>query len=100
MLGTYLLTKIDQIANKRTKAQRQNNFSIYVDEYHLFLDDHLARNFGFIRNMGFGYVVAHQTFDQLAENDPNEARKGTIFSNTSTRFQKESFRVILPSCTG
>jgi len=85
LLGTFLLSKLNQVAQGRqelNKAQR-HPYYVYLDEFHYFINDSISHMLSGARKFGLGLVLAHQDLAQLSYEDQKVAN--SVLSNPHIR---------------
>lgn len=85
LLGSLLVTKIQQaaLARQDTAEQHRAPFYLYMDEFHEIATPSMATLFSGVRKYGVGLVVAHQDLYQLHGAVPEVER--AVLANASTR---------------
>ncbi|MFV0572300.1 MAG: type IV secretory system conjugative DNA transfer family protein [Xanthomarina gelatinilytica] len=85
LLGTFLLSKLNQVAQGRQlldKSQR-DPFYVYLDEFQYFINDSILHMLSGARKFGLGLVLAHQELAQLSYEDQKVAN--SVLSNSHIR---------------
>jgi hypothetical protein len=84
LLGTLLVSKLQQLAMGRQAQQesQRRNFYLYIDEFHNFITPSMAEILSGARKYRLGLVLSHQELRQL-ERDREVA--SAVMSNTYTR---------------
>jgi predicted DNA-binding transcriptional regulator AlpA/DNA helicase HerA-like ATPase len=85
LLGTLLVSKLNQIATSRQNmaASERKPFYLYIDEFHNFITPSLAAILSGARKYNLGLVLAHQELHQLSNRDGDVA--SAVISNPYTR---------------
>ena len=64
LVGTFLATKYQHSAYRRSMAARKNAYYLYIDEFHEFADEQFAKASATLRQYGLHMINAHQSQDQ------------------------------------
>lgn len=85
LLGSFIVTKIQQAAMARQEKQQseRNNFFLYIDEFQNFITPSMSAILSGARKYHLGLVLAHQDMQQISTYDNELA--GSILSNPGTR---------------
>jgi excisionase family DNA binding protein len=85
LLGTLLVSKLNQIATSRqnTAVSERLPFYLYIDEFHNFITPSLAAILSGARKYNLGLILAHQELHQLSNRDSDVA--SAVISNPYTR---------------
>ena len=85
LLGTLLVSKLNQTAMSRQEMQAADRkpFYLYIDEFHNFITPSLAAILSGARKYRLGLVLAHQELHQLSARDGEVA--SAVISNPFTR---------------
>ena len=84
LLGTFLVSKIQQMAMARQEIEesKRRPFYLYVDEFHNFATPSMAAILSGARKYRLGLVLAHQELRQLGRDDEVAS---AVLSNPHTR---------------
>jgi len=85
LLGTFMVSKIQQAAMARqakAKADR-SNFYLYIDEFQNFITPSMSAILSGARKYHLGLILAHQDMQQLTKNDAELA--SSVLANAGTR---------------
>ena len=84
LLGTFLVSKIQQMAMARqeTEESKRRPFYFYVDEFHNFATPSMAAILSGARKYRLGLILAHQQMRQLGRDDEVAS---AVLSNPHTR---------------
>lgn len=85
LLGTLIVSKLNQIAMSRQEMQaaERKHFYLYIDEFHNFVTPSMAAILSGARKYHLGLVLAHQELNQLQSRDSEVA--SAVISNPYTR---------------
>ncbi len=85
LLGTLLVSKLNQMAMSRQELQASERapFYLYVDEFHNFVTPSMAGILSGARKYRLGLILAHQELHQLSSRDSDVA--SAVISNPYTR---------------
>ncbi|MGD0499064.1 MAG: type IV secretion system DNA-binding domain-containing protein [Bryobacteraceae bacterium] len=85
LLGTLLVSKLNQIATSRQNraAAERTPFYLYIDEFHNFITPSLAAILSGARKYHLGLILAHQELHQLSTGDGDVA--SAVISNPYAR---------------
>lgn len=85
LLGTLIVSKINQAAMARQNVEAANRtpFYLYVDEFHNFITPSLASILSGARKFNLGLILAHQELHQLARREAELT--SAVLSNPYTR---------------
>jgi predicted DNA-binding transcriptional regulator AlpA len=84
LLGTFLVSKIQQMAMARQEIEesKRRPFYLYVDEFHNFATPSMAAILSGARKYRLGLILAHQEMRQLGRDDEVAS---AVLSNPHTR---------------
>lgn len=83
LLGTMLVSKINQIALSRQETGERPYFWLYLDEFHNFVTPTIEMLLSGIRKYNVGLVLAHQEYNQLVSRSSEVA--SSVMANCYTR---------------
>ncbi|HTR35843.1 MAG TPA: type IV secretion system DNA-binding domain-containing protein [Bryobacteraceae bacterium] len=85
LLGTLVVSKLNQIATSRQQvaASERTPFYLYLDEFHNFVTPSVAAILSGARKYNLGLILAHQELHQLSNRDSDVA--SAVISNPYTR---------------
>ena len=85
LLGTLLVTKLNQTVKARQAQAKQSRepFYLYIDEFQNFLVPSMEDILSGARKYGLGLVLAHQGLAQLMSND--QVLREAVIANAGTR---------------
>lgn len=83
LLGTLLLSKLQQTALSRQETQNRPFFSIYADEFHHLICPTISTLLSGIRKFRVGLALFLQQFRQIQEKDSEVA--ASVLANCATR---------------
>jgi len=85
LLGTLLVSKLNQLALSRQeqKESERRNFYLYIDEFQNFITPSMASILSGARKYHLGLILAHQDLRQLTSEDTQVA--SSVISNPYTR---------------
>ncbi|MEO7216325.1 type IV secretion system DNA-binding domain-containing protein [Mucilaginibacter sp.] len=85
LLGTFLVSKIQQAAMARQAKQKadRNNFYLYIDEFQNFITPSMSAILSGARKYHLGLILVHQDMQQLAKADSELA--SSVTANAGTR---------------
>ncbi len=83
LLGSFILSKLHQIALSRQHTDNRLFFGIYIDEFHNFVVPSMESILSGIRKYNIGLCLSHQEFRQLQSRSQEVA--ASILSNCYTR---------------
>lgn len=85
LLGTLLVSKLNQLALSRQeqKESERRNFYLYIDEFQNFITPSMASILSGARKYRLGLILAHQDLRQLSSEDSQVA--SSVLSNPYTR---------------
>ncbi|MEI6575095.1 MAG: type IV secretion system DNA-binding domain-containing protein [Bacteroidota bacterium] len=85
LLGTFIVSKIQQAAMARQAKAKQDrsNFYLYIDEFQNFITPSMAAILSGARKYHLGLILAHQDMQQLTKNDTELA--SSVVANAGTR---------------
>lgn len=83
LLGTMLVSKINQIALSRQETGERPYFWLYLDEFHNFVTPTIEMLLSGVRKYNVGLVLAHQEYNQLVSRSSEVA--SSIMANCYTR---------------
>lgn len=83
LLGSFVLSKLHQIALSRQNTANRPFFGIYIDEFHNFVVPSMESILSGIRKYNIGLCLSHQEFRQLQSRSQEVA--ASVLSNCYTR---------------
>lgn len=83
LLGTFIVSKLHQIALSRQNMADRPFFGIYIDEFHNFVVPSMEGILSGIRKYNIGLSLSHQEFRQL--NSRSQEVASSVLSNCYTR---------------
>jgi len=85
LLGTLLVSKLNQLALSRQEQREseRRNFYLYIDEFQNFITPSMASILSGARKYRLGLILAHQDLRQLSSEDTQVA--SSVLSNPYTR---------------
>ncbi len=85
LLGTFSLSKLNQVAQGRQllNKSKRHPFYVYLDEFQYFINDSITHILSGARKFGLGLVLAHQELAQLSYEDQRVAN--SVLSNPHIR---------------
>lgn len=83
LLGTMLVSKLNQIALSRQETGERPFFSLYLDEFHHFVTPTIEMLLAGVRKYNVGLVLAHQEYHQLVSRSSEVAN--SVMANCYTR---------------
>ena len=78
LIGTFLATKFQRVAYRRTPEEREHPYYLYIDEFHEFADIEFAKASATLRQYNLRMVNAHQSQTQ----PPFHTAEGQSILNT------------------
>ena len=85
-LGKYLTTKLQHAAYRRPEAEWRRPFSLYLDEFHQFVDQAFADAMTNLRKFGLRVTNAHQSQSQPPFDSPEgQSLLRTITANSRAK---------------
>jgi len=85
LLGTFLVSKIQQAAMARQAKQKadRSNFYLYIDEFQNFITPSMSAILSGARKYHLGLILVHQDMQQLTKEDTELA--SSVTANAGTR---------------
>jgi len=85
LLGTFLVSKIQQAAMARQAKEKadRSNFYLYIDEFQNFITPSMSAILSGARKYNLGLILAHQGMAQLTKEDSELA--SSVTANAGTR---------------
>ncbi|WP_295794684.1 type IV secretion system DNA-binding domain-containing protein [Mucilaginibacter sp.] len=85
LLGTFLVSKIQQAAMARQAKQKadRSNFYLYIDEFQNFITPSMSAILSGARKYHLGLILVHQDMQQLTKHDAELA--SAVTANAGTR---------------
>ncbi len=86
LVGTFLATKFQKSAYRRSLEERRKRYYLYIDEFHEFADIEYAKAAATLRQYGLSMVNAHQSQSQPPFHDmEGQALLQTIKANSQIK---------------
>lgn len=85
LLGSLILSKLNQAALSRQDSNTRNPFYVYLDEFQNFITPSISEILEGSRKYGLGLILAHQHLSQIRSNEIQESVLANCFTQICFR---------------